>query len=421
MKFIKNFSFKKLLESKRYSLIFSLCIAFIVWLSITIEQKPIIDRTISNVPVNVNLENTFVAENQMSIIGDISQQKFTVIVRGPSYAVSEISASTLGLYASASSVVEPGNYNLEVAASSSTANAEYEIVSISPQTLNVDFDYVDTKEFTIIANAEGAVASEGLIAEKGVVSGAESDTVTIKGPRTILNQVNTVTAYAKVNKTLSQSESFDAELVLYDEKGEKVDATNLSLSFSKVKVTVPISKKKTVPVKVEYTNLPAGFDVSVLKSTIDYANVTVIGAPDTVDKTSQISLSPIDITQLSPSTTSFDVSAKLPEGVRLLDNIDHFTVKIDTKDFVEKIINVSKIKYVDVGNNLTASGTKNVKNVRVYGPRSVISKLDEAEAYATVSLLDKKAGEHTVNAIISFENSKTIFAVGTYSVSVSIK
>ena len=86
MKFIKNFSFKKLLESKRYSLIFSLFIAFIVWLSITIEQKPIIDRTISDVPVNVNLENTFVAENQMSIIGDISQQKFTVIVRGPSYA-----------------------------------------------------------------------------------------------------------------------------------------------------------------------------------------------------------------------------------------------------------------------------------------------------------------------------------------------
>ncbi len=421
MKFFEKFSFRKLLDNKRYTLILSLCIAFFLWLTITINQKPIMDRTFSDITVNVNLENTFAAENQMSIIGDISQQKFTVIVSGPSYAVSSLDASQLGLYASAASVVEPGNYNLEVAATASTANAEYEIVSISPQTLNVDFDYIETKEFTILAKADGAVAEEGLIAENGVVSGAESDTVTIKGPRMVLNKIDTVVAYAKVNKTLSQSESFDAELILYDAEGKGIDTSNLNMSFSKVKVTVPVSKKKTVPVKVEYSNLPEGFDVSSLKSKIDHANVTVIGTPETVDKTTQVSLSPIDITQITATSNSFDVSAKLPEGVRMLDNIDHFTVEIDTSDFVEKIITVSKIKYVDVGSGLSASGSKSIKNIKIYGPRAVINSFDEKEAYAIVSLLDKKAGEHTVNASINFESSKKIWAIGTYNVSITVK
>jgi len=381
MKLFKNFSFRKLLDNKRYTLIISVCISFLLWLTITINQKPIIDRTFSDITVNVNLENTFAAENQMSIIGDISQQKFTVIVSGPSYAVSSLDGSELGLYASAASVVEPGNYNLEVAATSSTANAEYEIISISPQTLNVDFDYIETKEFTIVAKADGAVAQEGLIAENGVVSGAESDTVTIKGPRMVINQIDSVVAYAKVNKTLSQSESFDAEIILYDSEGKGIDTSNLSLSFSKVKVTVPVSKKKTVPVKVEFSNLPEGFDVSSLKTTIDYSNVTVIGTPETVDKTTQVSLSPIDIRQVSASANSFDVSAKLPEGVRLLDNIDHFTVQVDTDNFVEKVITVSKIKYVDVGTGLSASGNKTIKSVKVFGPKAAVDSLDEKQAF----------------------------------------
>ena len=421
MKIFSNFSFKKFYNNKRYSLLLSVIIAFAIWLIITINQKPIIERTFSDIAVNVNLENTFAAENSMSIIGDISEQKFTVLVQGPSYVVSSLKASDLGLYASAASVVEPGSYSLDVSATATTANAEYEIVSISPQTINIDFDYIDTKEFTIVANAEGAVAAEGLIAESGFVSGAESDTVTIKGPRMVLNKINSVIALAKVNKTLSQSETYDADIVLLDENNKPLDISNLSLSFSKVQVTVPISKKKTVPVKVEYSNLPKGFDVSVLKTTIDYPNVNIIGTPETVDKISEVTLSPIDITTISEGSKSYDVSAKLPEGVRLLDNIDHFTVGFNLEGFAEKVISVTKIKYTDLSEGLSASGNKSIKNVKVFGPKAVINALDEKDAYATVSLVDKKAGEHTVNATIGFEKNTKIWGIGTYAVTVTVK
>ncbi len=418
---IPHFSLRKLLYNKRFTIPFSLFMAFSLWLSITINQKPIIDRTFTDISVNVNLEGTKAAENDMSIIGDISQQRFTVVVRGPNYVVSSLTSSDIGLYASAGVVDAPGDYSLEVAASSSTNNSEYEILSISPPTVNINFDYIETKAFTLTASAEGATASEGLIAENGVVSGTESDTVTIKGPRTVVNKIETAVALAKVNKTLSVSETFDADVVLYDEDGTVIDQSNLTLSFSKVKVTVPISKKKTVPVSVEFSNLPAGFSKGSLRTTVDHPTVTIIGTPETVDKTTKVTLSPIDITTVSLGSGSFNVSPKLPDGVRLLDSIEDFVVKIDTSGYIERTVNVSTIKKVGLSAGLSATDDTKIVNVKIFGPRSVINRIDTSKIYAQVDLTDKKAGEHTVDAQINFEGYNNVWQVGTYKTTITVK
>ena len=418
---LSSFSLRKLLYNKRFTIPLSILVGFTVWLVITINQKPIIERTFNDITVNVNLENTFAAENQMSIIGDISEQRFTVVVKGPSYIVSALTSSDFGLYASAASVDAPGNYNLEVAATASTANAEYQIMSISPPTLGVNFDYIETKEYTINAMAQGVTASEGLIAETGVVSGTEKDTVTIKGPRTVLNKIENVVALANVNKTLKVSETFDADIVLYDANGEIIDASNLTLSTQKVKVTVPISKKKTVPVEVEFSNLPIGFDKASLRTAIDHSTVTIIGTPDTIDKTTKVSLSPIDITTVTTASNSFDVSPKLPDGVRLLDSIDHFTVTINTNGYIEKTFTVSEIKSTGIAAGLSASGTTSIVNVKICGPRAIVNKLDASKLYAQINLANLKAGQHTVDAYINFKENNNLWQIGTYKTTITIK
>lgn len=418
---LSSFSFRKLLYNKRFTIPLSVFMAFVIWLSIMINQKPTMQRTFADITVNVNLENTFAAENKMSIIGDISEQRFTVVVRGPNYVVSSLTSSDFGLYASAAAVDEPGEYDLDVAATNSTANAEYEILSITPPKIKINFDYIETKEFTITALAEGATASEGLIAENGVVSGTESDTVTIKGPRSVVNKIETVVANAKVNKTLSASETFDADIVLYDEDGGTIDQKHLTLSTSKAKVTVPISKKKTVPVTVAFSNLPGGFNTKTLKTKIDHSTVTIIGTPDTIDKTKSVTLSPIDITAVSLSSGSFDVSPKLPDGVRLLDSIEHFTVTFDLKDYAEKTVTVKKFKSSGLKAGLKSSGATEMVNVKVCGPKSVISNLKDSQVFASFDLTDKNAGEHTIDALIGFENIKSVWQVGSYKASVTIE
>ncbi len=419
MKFLKEFSIRKLLYNKRFTIPFSILIAFTLWLIVTINQKPIMERTFTDVTVTINLENTRAAENGMSIIGDISEQKFTVVVRGSSYLVSSLTASDLSLYASAAAVDAPGDYNLEVAVASTAS--EYEILSISPPTVSVNFDYIETKEFTIEASAVGATAEEGLIAEPAVVSGTQSNTLTIKGPRTVINKIERVVAEAEVNKTLSASGTFDSNIVLYDANSELIDTTNLTLSTANAKVTVPISKKKTIPVVVEFSNLPQGFNKSTLKTSIDHPTVTIIGTPETVDKTSQLSLTPIDISIISLSSASFDVSPKLPEGVRLLDAIDHFTVTVNTADYVEKTFNLSSVSYTGLSSGLSASGSKIIRNVKICGPKSVVNNINVSKILATVDLTDKKSGEHSLPVTFKVDGYANVWIVGTYTTTVTIK
>ena len=416
-----KFSLKKLLYNKRFTIPLSLITAFALWLVIMIKQNPDIDRTFTDIPININLENTFASENGMEIIGDISSQKFTVTIKGPSYVVSALQSGDFYVYASAAAINAPGEYQLEVSGGKNTAVSDYEFISISPSTVNVDFDYVDTKEFTVKARAEGASATEGLIAETAVVSGTESDTITIKGPRTVINRIATVEAYAAVNKTLSESTTYDAEIRLYDEQGAAIDMTNLTLSENAVKVTVPISKRTTVPVVADFTNLPDGFQKSSIAYSIDHQTVTVIGTPEAIDKITKVTLSAIDITSVSVTSNKFDVSPKLPDGVRLFDSIEHFTVTVNTSGYDEKTFTVSSVRYKGLSAGLNATSDTVIRNVRICGPKNVIAKLKDNMLYALVDLSDKAAGEHTVSALIRSDSYNNVWQVGSYSAMVKIR
>ena len=114
IKIPNSLSLRKLLYNKRFTIPFSLIAAFIFWLIIMINQNPDADRTFTDVPVTINLENTFAAENGMEIIGDISSQKFTVTIKGPRYVVSALQSDDIYVYASAAAINAPGEYQLEV-------------------------------------------------------------------------------------------------------------------------------------------------------------------------------------------------------------------------------------------------------------------------------------------------------------------
>ncbi len=420
MKLFKSFSFKALLYNKRFTIPFSIFLSFVMWIFITVNQKPTVERAFSDMTVTVNMENTFAAENEMSIVSDISNQKFTVLVMGPNHIVNALTSSDINLFASAAEVDSSGEYNLTVSAASATGS-EYDVLSITPKTVKVGFDYMETAEFTVEALAEGAVAQSGLIAETATISGLKDNTISITGPRTVINSIESVKAKAVVNKTLSSSTTFDASIVLYNAKGKEISIENLQFEANEVKVTVPISKHKTVKVKADFSNAPKGFKNSSIKYTVDHDEVTIIGTPETVDKIKEISLSPLDITKLTTETKSMEAKIKLPEGVRLLDAIEKFVVTFDMSGYREDSITVSKIKYINLATDLKPGMTQNIKNVIICGPRDVIRSFDASKAYAEVDLENKKSGEHAVAAKIIFEGYNNIWAIGSYETSVTIK
>ncbi|MBQ3816954.1 MAG: hypothetical protein II802_01630 [Clostridia bacterium] len=420
MKTINNFSLKRLLYNKRFTVTLSCFLAFVFWLIIMINQNPVREQTFTDIPVNITLDNTVASENGMGIVGDLSAKKFSVTVSGPNYIVSSLKTEDFALYASAAEVREPGEYKLEVVGMRNSSKSGYTFASISPQTVDVVFDYIDTKAYTVTPKLIGVGASEGLVAETAVVSGTDSDTITIKGPRTVMDTIDSVVAYAEVNKTLSSSQTYDAQIIIYDKDGNEVNQENLTLSASTVKVSVPISKKATVRVKPQFSSLPSGISASSIKYSLSSSTVTIIGTPDVITSISEISLSPIDFTNVSVENNSFDVQASLPEGVKILDSAEYFTVTIDTSGYAEKTFNVSEFKFSNLTSGLTAKSASSIKNVTICGPEEVISQIKYSDIYAQVDLSDKSAGEHTVDAVIKSDTYKNIWQVGSYTATVRI-
>ena len=423
-----NFSFSKLFYSKKVLVPFSVLTAFVFWLVMMISLSPVREQTFSDVSVSITLDKPVAGESNMGIVNDLSVQKFTVTVSGPNYVVSSLKADDFALHASAAEVTAPGDYSLEVSATRVSAKSGYSFVSIQPAVVQVTFDYIDPKEFTITPNLVGVGAADGFVAEKPIINGTENDKVKITGPRKILDTIDRVEAYAEVNQTLSAGQTFDAKLRLYHEienedgtiTDEEISTQGLTLSVQTVKVTVPISKKVTVQVKPTFTNMPSGMTVSDVKYTVDYTTVTIIGPPDVVEGMSEVSLSAIDFTNISPTSKSFNVSATLPEGVKILEDIDFFTVTIDLSGYVVKTFSVSATKYVGLAAGLTAKSGVNNRSVKVCGPALVLNKLTGNDLYAEINLKDKSAGEHTVTAVIKSDVDPKIWQVGPYSTTVII-
>ena len=438
IKIPSSIKFKNLIYNKKFTVSVSLIISFIIWLVIMINQNPIRQQTFTDVKANISIENTVASELGLGIVSDVASQNFMVTVSGPNYIVSTLKAEDIMLSANVTDVNASGTYTLEILGSRNSSKSGYTFTSITPSSIEVTFDYIDTKEFTVMPKLIGVSATDGLVAEVPIISNSDQSTISIKGPRSLINKIAGVSTYAEVNKTLSSTQTFDCDVVLYDnndeiiyrytsdgrvlnKSGEVVNAPNLTMSFTSLKVTQPISKKVSVSVKPNFTNLPSGISVNDLSVSVDYKTVTIIGTPEVVGKISELSLSAIDFRNVSTTSNSFEVSATLPDGAKILETIDFFTVKIDTLKFAEKTFNVSNIKWTGLNSSLTAKTDSSIKNVKICGPVNIIKSLKASDFYALVDLTDKSAGVHTVDVVIKSEKYNNVWQIGTYSTAVTIK
>ena len=432
--------FKKLIYNKKFLITVSIIISVVFWFVATIERNPIREQIFSDVSVSVSVDNTSAQSLGLGIVSDVSSYKFTVKISGPNYIVSTIKNTDFLLSASVSEVNAPGTYSLSVTGSRNSYVSGYSFVSIEPSTIDVTFDYIDTKTYKITPKIVGVSAEEGLVAETPIISDKEQENITIKGPREILSKIDSVGSLTELSKNtvLSSSQTYNSNIVLYDENGDilyqyesgggiidgdgvKVDNNPLTLSFTTIKVTQPISKKATFSVNIKFMNIPSGLNVSsVLSPMVDHSKATVLGSPEVIEKMESIELSAIDFRNISASSTGeFEVAPSLPEGVKLVDNIEYFKVKLSLSNLEEKTFNISDIKYNGLSSDLSAK-SDTIKNVKICGPKSVMENLKVSDIYAEIDLSDKTAGEHTSEVLIKSYSYSEIWQVGSYSSSVII-
>lgn len=427
----------KLFSNKKFNITLSLVLSFAVWLVVMINQNPVRDQTFNDVAASISVENTVLNDLGLGIVSDVSTQKFSVTISGPNYIVSAVKPDDFILTASVTDVNAAGTYTLNIVGAHNSSKSGYTFSSITPSTIDVTFDYIDTMEFTLVPKIIGVKAADGLVADTPVIASTDNSTITIKGPRSIMDTITSVGAVATVNDTLSATSGYDADIIVYGENDKIIyrygadnriyDANNnvletspLTLSFTNVKITQPILKKATLRVKTVFSNLPDGISADSIVRSVDHNTVSVIGTPDVIDKISEISLSAIDIRNVSTTSNSFEVSAVLPDGVKLIDNIDVFTVTIDTSGYAEKTFTVSELKFSGLNSSVSVKSSDRIRNVKICGPASVVNSMSASDVYAAIDLTDKSAGEYTVGAVIKSNTYNQFWQIGTYNTTVKL-
>ena len=136
-----------LLYNKKFTVILSIILAFSLWLGIAMIEKPIREKTFTDLNLSVSLEGTSAEKMGLTIFSDVSSQKFSVTVSGPNYLVSELKADDILLSVPTDDINSAYEYTLDVTAKTNVNDSELKIKSVSPASVILNVDYNDKVDF----------------------------------------------------------------------------------------------------------------------------------------------------------------------------------------------------------------------------------------------------------------------------------
>lgn len=401
-------------------LVISFLCAIVVWVMVSIFASTATTRVIQG--VKVVIDETVPSQFGLEVFGE-SEFTVDVTVKGKKYLISSASltADDIIVTAQTNNVDSAGKRTLTLKAESASGSTDYTISSISAKTIDVYFDTAKTVQMVIkpLVVADGFdIVSEGFTS--GEVNLSET-AVSISGPSTEVNRVESVVAKLVLESSLSSNKSADAEIVPLDDNG-KSDFKYLTMSLDKVILTIPVLQQKELKTVVTFKNAPDNYVVTPLDYEISPAKDLFNISVDDYDKTTDFSVGTIDFKTLSPSNHVFSFDTKT---LALSDSskTDAFTVDVDmtgiTQEYVTypadkvKVNNPKRISYNVSGLN---------KSVVVVGAEKDLESITEKDISVEVDLSEvdiKKGQSVTVPAVVSVKSS-SCWVYGTYYVDVSL-
>ena len=244
----------KLLCSDRFTFLLSIFLSFCIWVKLSNSSSEKITKTITNIPIVVNLSDS-AKEAGLKIFG-LDDIKAEVTVSGNRITLGQLTKDNITVFAqqSAGIINSTGNYTLELSAKKNGRITDYEILEkVSPRLVNVFVDRMQSKSFKIDQSINCKTDANHVI-----TAAALSETeVTISGPETVVSSISKVTVEKEIESTLTESVNVKAlPLILYDEAGKKVTTNNLSFSTNNIDATVNVFSKKTVNITPVFLNKP---------------------------------------------------------------------------------------------------------------------------------------------------------------------
>ena len=349
-------------------------IALVLWLAIVNVNDPEKTITVSNIPISVTNESAITSRDMVYNVK--SEQYLNITVSGKRSIVSNLSAEDFRATASLKELSKVNSIPVDVTTKNASLGRKITIVKQSAQTILVDVENVEEKDFTdLVVEYTGKVA-DGYVAG---LSSMSTDEVTVKAPTSIIDKIKKVAVRCSLDGT-NTNISKKCPVILYDKNDKEIKSDEIELSDKKIRVNVNVLRAKQVPISTinkDALGKPAdGYVVDDVILSSD--SITVYGSEESLDSIESLDIQDdIDVSDAKGDVTqNIDVTGKLPKGLSVSGE-STITVKVVIKKLITRTFeyDASEVSLNDLSSNLDVQlVTKKVK-VTLQGEEEVISQL----------------------------------------------
>ncbi|MEZ3496217.1 MAG: hypothetical protein K1V97_01395 [Lachnospiraceae bacterium] len=411
--------FRNLIYNNKLAMLFSLILAFGIWIWVAIEKSPVVEITVSAVPVKIDMENSVPAQLHLQTFGQ-TEFYVDVTVTGKRFVVSALTPEDLTVTAQTNYVDSAGTKSLQLKATANDSR-DYEIQRISQNYIDVYFDTYKEAEFAIeprILAPDDKTVVDGCILGSVLFS---KNTVVVSGPSAEVNKVTGVIAETSVSAPLSATTTVQPEIKLQTDGQETLSYVELNTGESTVTMTMPVLKKVVLPTSVTFKNAPGGYLNGDVPVTVSPSQIEAAVPIEKVGELKSISVGTVDFAELDSGYNTFNFKASDITEYTVVDSSARFRVTVNMTGTVTAAFSVSAQNIAVTAQKdgfHSAVLTRGIENIRVIGTAEEIAALTNDMLYAEVDLSDAEIteGEQTVKARIVIKGSSKAWASGTYTV-----
>ena len=386
----------------------SLAGAIIIWLIIMNINDPVVTRIIYDVPVNV-VNTSYIESMGLSYKISDGYDTIAVTVRGNRSLVESLTASRFNVTADLTQIISLETDPVMVPLTVYCPSISSENLTASPRNINIDIEEMVSKEFVINATEAGTTPANGF--EVGEMT-VEPETVTIRGPGTLIDKIERVNAIVDVTG-IRTDKDIEPVIRITDKNGEQITDTQmsyLSMNVTEEEMNVHVTVyavRSGVSLKVETSGEPAsGYTVGNIAVTP--STLSVVGSRAVLDMLEQngnvITITAdsglVDVTdKVSDVSVKIDIRHILPEGLSLASQISTtavVSVQILPANSRSVTVETRNIDLSGLADGYSCVFESSSLEIKIQGSPEILGGLSASDLRASVDLSGLMIGRQKV-------------------------
>ncbi|MCD7823664.1 MAG: hypothetical protein LUG86_06610 [Oscillospiraceae bacterium] len=411
-----------------YLMIFSVVLAFVIWIIMSLTVFPETTVTLKDVPIDFSLDGSYADVAGISVM-KTSVDSVNVVISGERYLIGDYTADDIHIGINVDAVRATGSYELSLVVTSVNGDT-IEVEQIEPSTVKVDFDYMVTKTYsvedgTLVADVSNLTAADGYIIDEDEITISPS-TIELYGPQDYIDQITSVAVSVDNSAIIQSTMTSNLNSVVFYSGNDVFENEDVTADNESFELIVPVYLVKTLPFYVTLTSSVDSFDVSSIAYSVDPSSITVRSQNSNLSSIEDLLLGYISVNEITVGSV-FTVSIDKNANYENISGIDTATVSFELDGYAEKVVTLSNSQIYII--NGTEDKTVNVEqaqiqNVILVGPEDVLEQISSADVVGEIDMIDyaNTTVSYTImDVTIYVPGYDNVWSYGKYRVYVSIE